>query len=72
MQADKKVVPPNANAEMMQWITLKQITRMTMLRDKGAPLPQVGTYFIHHERLQSNTLDFATKALGIGAYSTQL
>ena len=45
---------------------------MAMLRDKGAPLPEVGTYCIHHEPLQSKTLDYATKALGICAYHTQL
>lgn len=72
MQADEKVVPTNANAEMLQCIRLRQITRMTMLRDKGAPLPQVGTNCTHHEPLQSIMLDFATKVLGIWAYSFQL
>ena len=72
MQADKKVVPTNANAEIMQRTRLKQITRMAMLRDKGVPLPQFGTHCIYNELLQSNTLHYAIKALGIWAYLIQL
>ena len=71
MQADEKVVPTNANAAMLQCMRLRQITRMAMLRNKGAPLPQVGTNCIHYERLQSTMLDYATKFLGIWAYLFQ-